>query len=134
MEGRQRVAKGRNIGARGDGVKTKNGCEDVFWGQILLAKGVVNKYFSENSSDLSDNFLPSRPEKSQITQCVDAPNLGSSLDSTLHWRVCVNRKDSKARGTPRSRSRVRSNLLNLFNLLNFGARVVLRYEDVVLIS
>ena len=38
--------------------------------------------------------------------------------------MCVNRKDSKAHGTPRSRSRARSNLLNLFNLLNFHARVV----------
>ena len=27
MEGRQRVAEGRKTGARGDGVKTKNGCE-----------------------------------------------------------------------------------------------------------
>ena len=68
MEGRQRVAEGRKTGARGDGVKTKIGCEDVFLGQILLPKGVVNKDFSENSSDLSDNFLPSRPEKSQITR------------------------------------------------------------------
>ena len=76
MEGRQRVAEGRKTRARGDGVKTKNGCEDVFSAQISLPKGIVNKYFSENSSDLSDNFLPSRREKSQITRWLEAPDPG----------------------------------------------------------
>ena len=56
MEGSQKAVEGAQTGARGDGVKrcvkTKIGCEDVFWGQILSPKGVVNKYFSENSSDL----------------------------------------------------------------------------------
>jgi hypothetical protein len=67
MEGSQKVAVGSQTGARGDGVKTKNGCEDVFWGQILPPKGVVNNYFSENSSDLGHYFLPSSPEKSPFT-------------------------------------------------------------------
>ena len=32
MEELQKVAEVLVTGARGDGVKTKNGCEDVFWG------------------------------------------------------------------------------------------------------
>ena len=63
MEEPQQVAEEPLTRARGDGVKTKNGCEDVFSAQISLPKGIVNKYFTENSSDLSDNFLPSTPEK-----------------------------------------------------------------------
>ena len=67
MEGLQKVAEGLVTGARGDGVKTKNGCEEVFWGQISSPRGVVNKHFPENSSDLGHYFLPPRPEKVQIT-------------------------------------------------------------------
>ena len=40
-----------------------------------------------------------------------------------HGRLCVNRRDSKARGTSRSRSGDNSNFLKLFNFLKFGARV-----------
>ena len=59
MEGQQKVAEGHVAGARGDGVKTKNGCEDVFWGNNLPSGGVVDNYFLENSSDLGHYFLAS---------------------------------------------------------------------------
>ena len=39
---REELAVGRDTGARGDGVKTKNGCEDVIFGP---PGGVVNNYF-----------------------------------------------------------------------------------------
>ena len=72
MEVSQRVAEVSETGAGGDGVKTKIGCEEVFWGRNLPPRGVVNNYFPENSSDLSDNFLPSSPEKSRFTLWLDA--------------------------------------------------------------
>ena len=42
MEGHQRVAEGHVSGTRGDGVKTKNGREDVILGP---PGGVINNYF-----------------------------------------------------------------------------------------
>ena len=59
MEEPQKVVKEPQTGGRGDGVKTKNGCEDVFWGKNLPPRGVVDNYFSENSSDLGHYFLAS---------------------------------------------------------------------------
>ena len=59
MEGPQRVAEGPVTGARGDGVKTKNGCEMSFGATICSPEGVVDNYFSENSSDLGHYFLAS---------------------------------------------------------------------------
>ena len=64
MEGPQKVAEGPVTEARGDGVKTKNGCENVF---LSPPGGGSQYYFPEISSDLGHYFLPSRPEKSQIT-------------------------------------------------------------------
>ena len=67
MEESQKVAEESQMENFGDGVKTKNGCEEPFAGQILPPRGGVSISFSENSSDLSDNFFPSRPEKNQIS-------------------------------------------------------------------
>ena len=66
MEEPQKVAEEPVAGARGDGVKTKNGCENVILGQNLPSRGVVNNYFSENSSDLGHYFLPSSPKKVRL--------------------------------------------------------------------
>ena len=68
MEGLQKVAEGLVTADFGDGVKTKNGCENVISGQNPPSRGGVSNYFSENSSDLGHYFLPSRRRKSQITR------------------------------------------------------------------
>ena len=62
MEDQQNVAVDPVAVACGDGVKTKNGCEKVFLGQISPPKGLVNEHFSENSSDLGHYCLPSSPK------------------------------------------------------------------------
>ena len=59
MEAHQKVAEAHVAGVRGDGVKTKNGCENLILGQNPSSRGVVNDYFSENSSDLGHYFLAS---------------------------------------------------------------------------
>ena len=63
MEEPQKVAIEPVTRARGDGVKTKNGCENLILGQNPSSRGVVSNHFSENSSDLGHYFLPSSPEK-----------------------------------------------------------------------
>ena len=56
MEGSVLTHEGSVEETRKVGVKTKSGCEEPFAGQILPPRGGVSISFSENSSDLSDNF------------------------------------------------------------------------------
>ena len=76
MEEPQKVAIEPVTRARGDGVKTKNGCENLILGQNPSSRGVVSNHFSENSSDLGHYFLPSSPEKRPITHCLEARDAG----------------------------------------------------------
>ena len=79
MEDPQKVAVDPVTGARGDGVKTKKGCEKLILGENPPSRGVANNCFSENSSDLGHYFLPSSPEKSQFTLWLDAADPSPSL-------------------------------------------------------
>ena len=51
----EKAAKEAVTGACGDGVKTENVCEKVFW----ALWGVIHNFSSENSSDLGHYFLAS---------------------------------------------------------------------------
>ena len=59
----QKVAVEPLTGAHGDGVKTKNGCENVISGQNPPFRGVVNNYFSEKSFGVGPLFFAILPEK-----------------------------------------------------------------------
>ena len=88
MEGSQKLGEGSVTGARGDGVKTKNVCEDVFSGPPGGCKGVVNNYFSENSSDLGHYFLPPPPEISQITGQLETRDPGYHHSIIFRYKLC----------------------------------------------
>ena len=70
-----RSGQAPQTGARGDGVKTIHGCEDVF----LDPPGGAVILFLENSSDLGHYFLSSRPEKSPFTHSLEAHDGGWHL-------------------------------------------------------
>ena len=75
MEVPQKVAVDPVTGVHGDGVKTKTGVKTCF-----RALGGGSQFcFLENSSDLGHYFLPSRPEKSQITGQLEAHDLGYNV-------------------------------------------------------
>ena len=57
MEGLQKVAEGLVTGARGDGVKTKSGCENVILGQNYSTVRTVHASCNYNATLVSCVFV-----------------------------------------------------------------------------